>query len=846
MQRQKKSLSPATLRAKARNVAKAMFSLQKPKGLWAALNRWGWQMLALATQTRKVSNRVRRLFALAQFLLRMEKNHGATFTVKWLKACHVATMRSVARDPVRSLREIEPGLPLPRVTRSGLPIIIGPSDRSKITLGSKSELRFWLSCFSMYRVLKAPVKVKLETITAPCAATEAGIWTFNDFITKKLWVLLRELGVTPAFIRLTASRDKPYQSRAAGPNAKMALSGILADAFAWRLSGLEDILQSYAKMSKSQGVWSAYTDFCGIAERLNALGLPLAWKRGTGVLPFSPSGAYGPGQGTPFGVKVEKGASGPRLGQLAFKEEAAGKLRIFAITDYWTQWLLQPLHVSIFRILSKIPSDATFDQEMGLTRISEIAQKKGCAYSFDLSSATDRIPILIQGHLLSVLTGIKGFGETWAQLLTAREWWFPRNPYGLTGSVRYATGQPMGALSSWAMLALTHHMMVQFAAIRTGHTAWFEDYEILGDDIVICDHIVQQEYRELLERLDVVIGNKVSLISKDPHQVVLEFAKKLTVNGQIASAISFRQLASAQSLAGRVQNLLYFGSQGLLSASRTLYGVVLARFGADASGPLSRIMRRKGFQHGLLGALGSLYRKGMMPLELLVEACANPQDEEFDITSDTLAVPSAQAMSLLDSAFAGSSDLTYPWSHKAERVEIRKDLGISEDMLLLALKARKDLADTYDQNVEVLANSFLTGVTTTKWESTSGNEVVGIRHTSCLHDVMGIDSVLGAQLLSLAEFVLVGSKDPVEYYEELYELLSRDHHEPLPLQEAMTIAEKTILYVASFNIEPAPERAYARDEAWIALRIIRAGWPNVRVWSNPNWAPYAAWSGASD
>jgi hypothetical protein len=28
---------------------------------------------------------------------------------------------------------------------------------------------------------------------------------------------------------------------------------------------------------------------------------------------------------------------------------------------------------------------------------------------------------------------------------------------------RYAVGQPMGALSSWAMLAVTHHLILQLA-----------------------------------------------------------------------------------------------------------------------------------------------------------------------------------------------------------------------------------------------------------------------------------------------------------------------------------------------------------------------------------------------
>jgi len=36
------------------------------------------------------------------------------------------------------------------------------------------------------------------------------------------------------------------------------------------------------------------------------------------------------------------------------------------------------------------------------------------------------------------------------------------------GIYRYAIGQPMGALSSWAMLALTHHLIVQIAAQRVG------------------------------------------------------------------------------------------------------------------------------------------------------------------------------------------------------------------------------------------------------------------------------------------------------------------------------------------------------------------------------------------
>jgi len=88
------------------------------------------------------------------------------------------------------------------------------------------------------------------------------------------------------------------------------------------------------------------------------------------------------------------------LGQLAFKEEAAGKLRVFALVDVWTQSLLKPLHLTLFALLRLIPNDGTFNQDESVRRSSEKAAISGCAYSFDLSSATDRLPIIYQSAIL--------------------------------------------------------------------------------------------------------------------------------------------------------------------------------------------------------------------------------------------------------------------------------------------------------------------------------------------------------------------------------------------------------------------------------------------------------------
>jgi hypothetical protein len=135
--------------------------------------------------------------------------------------------------------------------------------------------------------------------------------------------------------------------------------------------------------------------------------------------------------------------------------------------------LLNPLHKLLQEVLRTIPSDCTFDQIGKVEeRISAMALKyKGRrlrAFSFDLSSATDRIPIFLQSMLLGPLIG-NSQSQAWASILVERDYEVPSSlnkillRMGGTSikHVRYATGQPMGALSSWVMLALTHHVLVQ-------------------------------------------------------------------------------------------------------------------------------------------------------------------------------------------------------------------------------------------------------------------------------------------------------------------------------------------------------------------------------------------------
>lgn len=84
----------------------------------------------------------------------------------------------------------------------------------------------------------------------------------------------------------------------------------------------------------------------------------------------------------------------------------------------------------------------------------------------------------------------------------------------------------MGAYSSWAMLALSHHVIVRVAAHRVGIVN-FKDYCVLGDDVVIRNSAVADSYFNLMKSLGVSINLSKSVNSFE----FAEFAKNWTGPG---------------------------------------------------------------------------------------------------------------------------------------------------------------------------------------------------------------------------------------------------------------------------------------------------------------------------
>jgi len=91
------------------------------------------------------------------------------------------------------------------------------------------------------------------------------------------------------------------------------------------------------------------------------------------------------------------------------------------------------------KILKRIPEDCTYNQGSFKTKLQS---GTGMFFSFDLTNATERMPLEFQKHIISYIFG-EETAEHWHKLLVSQKFSAPGMKPILFGS-----GQPMGAYSS--------------------------------------------------------------------------------------------------------------------------------------------------------------------------------------------------------------------------------------------------------------------------------------------------------------------------------------------------------------------------------------------------------------
>jgi len=488
----------------------------------------------------------------------IRKKQGIKGLVRYLKCAQVLLMKIHGGD--RPASTLSLGCNVARDNK-GYPRMIHTMHRKAIRGGDTRLLRLWMSLFGLYRVLEFPGKFSFESITSPCTTNldlvNSSFFQFLHLffttlsgLSKTVRALL-EVRVENSLraMKFLASREPVYIPTSSPVKAWEVAPGVRPNATSFpSLLATTEAMYAFSlgipgREERTKSLWDTigkYGDACGMSwvcayiKRIWMLTNPDSdYLRKRTCPEFQKGQAHEDGRGG-------------YLGSLTLLDEPAGKIRVVAMLDPFTQWMLYPLHKFIFSVLKEIPQDGTYNQMRPLDNLFKIAPWSMQLASMDLTAATDRLPVIFQQHLVSYMFGER-LGALWRKLLTDREYVIRDHRVKKETALLYGVGQPMGAYSSWALLALFHHFIVQWAAFRVslkkGYTyEWYPYYAVLGDDVVIGGKAVIDEYQVIMSSLGAPINLAKSISG---HKPVAEFAKKFVVYGENVSPVSWKEVSVA-------------------------------------------------------------------------------------------------------------------------------------------------------------------------------------------------------------------------------------------------------------------------------------------------------------
>lgn len=246
--------------------------------------------------------------------------------------------------------------------------------------------------------------------------------------------------------------------------------------------------------------------------------------------------------------KKELRRRGPLVGQVNFLQDRGYKLRHVASPYPVYQRITQPLGDYLMGCLRDLEEDCTFNQEKGVSTAQRYLKEGRRAHSFDLTQCTDHLPLSLQLYLLRKLH----VEEKWVSLfedICRGEWLLQdghpimKRVYSSDGGVlidnidqqliKWSVGQPLGLYPSFASFALLHHSLVRGLFRRRNKKPV---YVLLGDDIIIFDDDVAQDYVALMSSLGVPISPTKSLVSDH----VCEFAGRVILSDQVIQGYKWK------------------------------------------------------------------------------------------------------------------------------------------------------------------------------------------------------------------------------------------------------------------------------------------------------------------
>jgi hypothetical protein len=348
---------------------------------------------------------------------------------------------------------------------------------------------YWVSVFSSFRLFKTVPDVDVSTITSRFKGRLTGLLKFK---------YLRNLKHVNKSFRSLVDQNwnatfRWHISGSSGPNGELSYTQYLND------------LRSLSNSWLLIGVVTLFT------------ALPYVNKRET-VRALRDA----------FIDSLTKGEKDSIHSRLAFISDKGGKTRVVALGDILSQSLLHTVHQRCNLVLRRLLQDGTFDQDRSRRYIQKMSRVNDPLASIDLTAATDRMPVLLQVWVLiacRILTPFQAFGWWW---VTTRRT-FVYTDKGTRKCVRYKVGQPMGLLSSWPVMAISHHYLVRLSFAAQGYYKLERaPYSVLGDDLAIRGFSVAGEYLKIISYLGMDYSPEKTYIARG----VAEFAKSLFCHGE--------------------------------------------------------------------------------------------------------------------------------------------------------------------------------------------------------------------------------------------------------------------------------------------------------------------------
>lgn len=376
------------------------------------------------------------------------------------------------------------------IDRQGIPRKL--RELRSLLKGDVNSKRIAVSITSQVETLRTKPSSDISVITDPFKGDrqEVAIWSlWCEQYAHAIW---KKKTTKPTETRY-------HTSTSAGPNAGASVISAGVDTLAFcQSTWAMDLLNRCTSVMNRPEVWD---DFCKCVMFYHN-------KQTEGVIK--------PSKRTHDGSYV--------LARLLHLPDKAGKTRTVYCLTWWFQEILNPFHNELYGLLKTIKEDGTASHGEASKTVKLWTCQGLKLWSFDLTAATDRFPMALQ-H--AVVAGLKGkvFADTWRDVMC-----IPAYHDRSKGMVNWSVGQPMGAKTSWAVFALTHHTVLR--QLCRFHRVRGQAYVIIGDDIVINNEAVANSYASLLNDFGVDYSPKKTIVpDKGNGGSVAEFAKRIFRDG---------------------------------------------------------------------------------------------------------------------------------------------------------------------------------------------------------------------------------------------------------------------------------------------------------------------------